>query len=222
MQAVNTYRDRGQAGQVLAQHLAAYRARPEVLVLALPRGGVPVGLEVAKFLSAPMDVFLVRKLGMPGHEELAIGAIASGGIRLLNRELILEAGIPARDVDAIVVRETAELQRREALYRGHRPAPRLAGRTILLVDDGLATGFSMRAALAAARRHEPAWLAAAVPVGAPETCDELAEQADEIVCPLRPSPFQAVGLWYDHFQPTTDEEVHACLREAASLPRPKT
>jgi putative phosphoribosyl transferase len=216
---VRTYRNRAQAGAVLAQHLSQYLDRPGTLVLALPRGGVPVALEVARFLHAPMDVFLVRKLGMPGQEELAIGALASGGVRLLNRDLIEEAGIAAREIDAIAARELAELERREKLYRGPRPAPEIAGHHVIVVDDGLATGFSMRAAVAALRRQHPAWLTVAVPVGAPETCDELADDCDELVCPLRPSPFQAVGLWYEHFEPTSDDEVRAGLEQAAHFPR---
>ncbi len=219
MLAVKTYVDRIQAGQVLAQHLAHYLGRPDALVLALPRGGVPVGFEVAKFLNAPLDVFLVRKLGVPGQEELAMGAIASGGVRLLNTDLIHEAGIPAHAIETVTALESGELKRREQTYRAGRPSRPIPGRVIVVVDDGLATGFSMRAALKALRALGPAWLCAAVPVGAPETCDELAEEADEVVCPLRPSPFQAVGLWYDHFAPTTDEDVVADLAKATELSR---
>jgi predicted phosphoribosyltransferase len=165
-----------------------------------------------------MDVFLVRKLGMPGQEELAIGALASGGVRL-HRELIEEAGIAAREIDAIATREWAELERHEKLYRDQRPAPAIAGRHVIVVDDGLATGFSMRAAVAALRLQHPSWLTIAVPVGAPETCDALVESCDELVCPLRPSPFQAVGLWYEHFEPTSDDEVRAGLVEATRFSR---
>jgi predicted phosphoribosyltransferase len=218
MLAVQRYIDRIQAGQILAEHLAHHTRRRDVLVLALPRGGVPVGLEVARALRAWLDIFLVRKLGMPGQEEFAIGAIASGGVRLLNTDLIQEAGIPAHTVDTLTATENAELKRREDRYRDGRAGAPVAGRIVLVVDDGLATGFSMRAALKALRARDPAWLCAAVPVGAPESCEELAGDADEVVCPLRPSPFQAVGLWYDHFPATTDEEVVASLEQAAALP----
>jgi putative phosphoribosyl transferase len=218
MLALKTYLDRIQAGQVLAQHLPHYLGRAGVVVLALPRGGVPVGFHVAKLLGAPLDIFLVRKLGVPGQEELAMGAIASGGVRLLNTDLIEEAGIPAHAVETVTALENAELKRRERLYRADRPAQPVPGRIIIVVDDGLATGFTMRAALKALRAREPAWLCAAVPVGAPETCEELAAEADEVICPLQPSPFQAVGLWYDHFGPTTDDEVTAILEKAANPP----
>jgi putative phosphoribosyl transferase len=218
MLALKTYLDRIQAGQVLAQHLPHYLGRAGVVVLALPRGGVPVGFQVAKLLGAPLDIFLVRKLGMPGQEELAMGAIASGGVRLLNTDLIEEAGIPAHAVENVTALENAELKRRERLYRADRPAQPVPGRIIIVVDDGLATGVTMRAALKALRAREPAWLCAAVPVGAPETCEELAAEADEVICPLQPSPFQAVGLWYDHFAPTSDDEVTAILEKAANPP----
>lgn len=216
MLAVKTYVDRVQAGQVLARLLEPYRGQPRGLVLALPRGGAPVGLEVARFLRWPLDVFLVRKLGLPGQEELAMGAIASGGIRLLDTALIESAGVPADTVEEITARETAELKRREQLYRGAHPAHPIPGRLVIVVDDGLATGFSMRAALKGLRALKPAQLIAAVPVGAPETCGELARDADLVVCPLQPSPFQAVGLWYDHFAPTDDDEVRRCLAEGAA------
>ncbi len=222
MLAVKTYLDRIQAGQILAQHLVAYLGRTDVVVLALPRGGVPVGLEVARFLNVPLDVFLVRKLGVPGQEELAMGAIASGGVRLLNTDLIAEAGIPGHAIETVTTLENGELKRREELYRAGRPPKPVEGRIVIVVDDGLATGFSMRAALKALRARQPAWLCSAVPVGAPETCDELAEEADAVICPLQPSPFQAVGLWYDHFSPTSDAEVAACLEKAADLPRAAT
>jgi predicted phosphoribosyltransferase len=216
---MNTYRDRHHAGQVLAEQLAHYRNRREALVLALPRGGVPVGFEVAKSLNVLLDVFLVRKLGLPGQEEFAIGAIASGGVRLLNRDLIVEADLSTQEIDAITARETAELNRREQRYREDRPAHELAGRLVIVVDDGLATGFSMRAAVTAVKLQRPAWLTIAVPVGAPDTCDELATMADELVCPLQPSPFRAVGLWYDRFEPTSDDEVRSCLAQI-TLPSP--
>jgi putative phosphoribosyl transferase len=216
--AVKTYHDRVQAGQVLARHLAHHRGEPDGLVLALPRGGVPVALEVARHLNLPLDVFLVRKLGLPGHEELAMGAIASGGIRLLNVSVIEEAGVSANAIEAVTATESEELKRREELYRGARPAQAIPGRSIIVVDDGLATGFTMRAALKGLRALKPLSLTVAVPVGAADTCDELAEEADELVCPLQPSPFQAVGLWYDHFAATSDDEVCKRLAEGAELP----
>lgn len=219
MLALNTYHNRTQAGHVLAQHLAQYLERPAVIVLGLPRGGVSVALEVARFLGVPLDIFLVRKLGVPGHEEIAMGAIASGGICVLHDETIAQAGISPAQLKSVATREAAELERRARLYRGPRSAPDLAGRVVIVVDDGLATGFSVRAAVEAIRRHQPAWVAVAAPVGPPETCEELAEIADEVVCPLRPSPFQAVGLWYEHFEATSDDEVRRCLDEADALRR---
>jgi putative phosphoribosyl transferase len=219
MLAIKTYHDRIQAGQILARHLAHHLDRVDGLVLALPRGGVPVGFEVARYLNLPLDAFLVRKLGLPGQEELAMGAIASGGIRLLNMTVIEEAGVAPREIEAVAAAESAELKRREQLYRDGRAPLRIPGRAIIVVDDGLATGFSMRAAIKGLRALRPASLTVAVPVGAPQTCDELAEEADEVVCPLRPSPFQAVGLWYDHFAPTSDDEVRRCLEEGARFPQ---
>lgn len=220
MLAINTYHNRAQAGRVLAQHLGRYAGYPEVIVLALPRGGVPVGFEVARFLHAPLDVFLVRKLGVPGHEELAMGAIASGGICLINQGTVDEAGISRAQIEAVIQREAAELERRAQLYRGARPLPQLRGRVVILVDDGVATGFSVRAAVEAIRRLRPASIVVAIPVGPPDTCDELAEVADDVVCPLRPSQFQAVGLWYEHFEATSDHEVQACLRDAGETRSP--
>jgi putative phosphoribosyl transferase len=214
MLAVNTYHNRTQAGRVLAQHLAAYLDRPDAIVLGLPRGGVPVALEVAGFLSAPLDVFLVRKLGLPGHTELAMGAIASGGICLLDEPTLAAQTVSPARLKQTLEQETTELERQTKLYRGTRPLPELSGRLVILVDDGVATGFSIRAAIEAIRRFHPSWLIVAIPVGPMETCDELEEVADEVVCPLRPSPFQAVGLWYEHFEATSDEEVQACLRDA--------
>ncbi|HVS51959.1 MAG TPA: phosphoribosyltransferase family protein [Opitutaceae bacterium] len=221
MPAAHPYRDRAAAGRVLAQHLAHHRERPGVVVLGLPRGGVPVALEVARFLGAPLDIFLVRKLGLPGEEEFALGAIASGGVRLLDDALVAAVHLPPDEIERIVRRETAELRRRENLYRANRPELALTGRHLIVVDDGFATGFSMRAALAALRRLQPAWLTAAAPVGAPETCAALADACDEVVCPLRPSSFRAVGLWYERFEPTSDAGVQAALREGASLSTPK-
>jgi len=183
-------------------------------VLALPRGGVPVAAEVANALSAPLDVFVVRKVGVPWHEELAMGAIASGGVRLLNEELIQAYAISDNEVDRAMQRELLELERRETLYRGGRPFPDLRNKTVILVDDGLATGSTMRVAVEALRKEGPARIVVAVPVAAPATCDAFRDVADEIVCALTPEPFYAVGLWYDDFDQTTDAEVHELLARA--------
>lgn len=212
------FRDRIEAGQVLAQRLAAYAHRPDVLVLALPRGGVPVAYEVARGLDVPLDVFLVRKLGLPGHEEFAIGAIASGGIRILNEDAVRAFGITKAEIEAITAEEQVELERRERRYRGTRPPPGVTGKTVILVDDGLATGATMRAAVAALRAQRPARIVVAVPTAAPETCAELAEEVDEIVCAMTPEPFYAVGLWYENFEQITDDEVRALLELAAHAP----
>lgn len=211
------YRDRTDAGRALARILAKTHARKRALVLALPRGGVPIGLEISRALDAPLDVSLVRKLGHPRHEELAIGAIASGGIRLLDEALIAVEKISPTEVDAIVAREFAELRRREAIYRSGRRAPEIACREIILVDDGIATGFSIRVVVRTLKRLRPAHITIAAPVGPPDTCNALAAEVDELVCPLQPSPFHAVGLWYDHFPPLTDEEVCDALAQAAQL-----
>ena len=206
------YADRQEAGVVLAGALQHLRGRAGLLVLALPRGGVPVGYEVARELGAPLDVLIVRKLGHPQHEEYAMGAIASGGIRVMNAEA--ERYVKRSEVERIVQREQAELERRELLYRGDVPPLVLAGRVVVLVDDGLATGSTMRAAARAVRQMQPAWTCIAVPVGAPETCEELEAEADEVVCPARPIPFRAVGLWYRAFPQTSDEEVRQLLAAA--------
>ncbi len=208
------FRDRREAGRILATHLTAYAGRTDVLVLALPRGGVPVGFEVAETLDAPFDVFLVRKLGVPGHEELAMGAIASGGVQVPNTDVLQQLRIPANVVSAVAAREREDLARRERDYRDDRPAPTIAGRTVILVDDGLATGATMRAAAAALRAQHPARLVAAVPVGAPESCAALARDVDELICVATPAPFFAVGLWYEDFTATTDVEVRTLLAEA--------
>jgi putative phosphoribosyl transferase len=209
------FHDRSEAGRFLATKLAAYADRPDVLVLALPRGGVPVAFEVARALHAPLDVFLVRKLGVPGHKELAMGAIASGGVRVLNEDVVRALRIPGEVIDAAAAEERQELERRERLYRGDRPAPDVRGRTVILIDDGLATGSTMRAAIAALRRQGPARIVVAVPVGAPETCAEFQDEADEAICAVTPEPFYAVGMWYEDFTQTTDEDVHDLLERAA-------
>lgn len=206
------YEDRREAGRVLAGALAHYRGRPHLLVLALPRGGVPVAYEVARALKAPLDVFVVRKLGFPGHEEYAMGAIASGGVRVMNP--LPGLSVTPEEVAAAVAREQPELQRRERLYRGQSPAPDLHGRTVIVVDDGLATGATMHAALLGIRQQQPARLVMAVPVGAADSCDALQGVADEVVCVAMPEPFRAVGLWYRQFPQTSDDEVRTLLEDA--------
>ncbi|WP_141618355.1 phosphoribosyltransferase [Myxococcus sp. AB036A] len=208
------FQDRYEGGRVLADHLLRHARQPGTLVLALPRGGVPVGAEVARKLGVPLDVFLVRKLGTPGHEELAMGAIASGGVRVLNREVLDELNIGREQIEAAARREAVELQRREESYREGRPLPDVRGRTVILVDDGLATGTTMRAAVAALRLLEPAAIIVAVPVAAAESCESLAQVADEVVCVRMPKPFYSVGLWYRDFAQTEDDEVRALLAEA--------
>jgi putative phosphoribosyl transferase len=203
------FSNRHQAGRVLAEKLEQFRGRPNLLVLALPRGGVAVGFEVAHALQAPLDVFIVRKLGFPGHEEYAMGAIASGGVRVMNP--IPGMNVSRTEVEAVAAREQDELVRRELLYRGDRPAVSVAGRCVIVVDDGLATGSTMRAAVIAIRQQHPEHLVVAVPVGAEDTCTQLRADADEVVCAAMPSPFRAVGLWYREFPQATDEEVHQLL-----------
>ncbi len=215
------FRDRFDAGRYLAERLRAYADRPGVLVLALPRGGVPVGYEVARALHAPLDVFLVRKLGVPGHEELAMGAIAMGGVRVLNEDVIQGLDIPPRIIDAVTAAEQQELQRRQRLYRDDRPLPLIQGHTVLLVDDGLATGATMQAAVAAVRAQTPAQIVVAVPVAAPPVCAAFEREVDVVVCAMTPDPFYAVGLWYEDFSPTTDEEVHDLLQRADHAPAAK-
>ena len=213
------FQDRTDAGRFLATKLANYAHRPDVLILALPRGGVPVAFEVAKALKAPLDIFLVRKLGVPGQEELAMGAIATGGARVLNREVVQALGISSEIIDWVAAKELQELRRREQLYRGQRPAPNVQDRTVILVDDGLATGATMRAAVLALRQQGPARIVVAVPTAAPSTCAEFETEVDEIVCAVTPEPFYGVGLWYANFSQTTDEEVRNLLQEAAQQPR---
>jgi predicted phosphoribosyltransferase len=208
------FRNRREAGKILARKLMAYANRPDVLVLALPRGGVPVAFEVARALHAPLDVFLVRKLGVPGHEELAMGAIASWGARVLNDDVVRELQISDDVIERVATYERRELERRDKSYRAGRPAPNVGGRTIVLVDDGLATGSTMRAAIAALRQRRPARIVVAVPVGSPETCAEFQDEADEAICAMTPEPFYAVGVWYQDFSQTTDEEVLDLLEAA--------
>jgi erythromycin esterase-like protein/predicted phosphoribosyltransferase len=216
------FRDRREAGRLLAEKLAAYANRPDVLVLALPRGGVPVGYEVARALSAPLDVFVVRKLGVPGYEELAMGAVATGGVRVLNDQLVERLGIPESLIDAVAARERQELARRERLYRGNRPPPDVRGRTVILVDDGLATGATMYAAIEALRQQNPARIVVAVPTASPETCEEMEIKADEVICAITPEPFHAVGRWYRDFSQTTDEEVGVLLAQRGTSEDSKT
>jgi predicted phosphoribosyltransferase len=209
------FRDRRDAGRQLAQALAGYAGRPDVVVLALPRGGVPVAYEVARALHAPLDVFLVRKLGVPGHEEVAFGALASGGVRVLNEDLVQRLGIPPRVIAAVTAAERTELQRRRRAYRGHRrPAP-VRGRIVILIDDGVATGASLRAALVVLRRARPARIVVAVPVAAPEAGAALRAEVDEVLCAWTPEPFHAVGHWYEDFAPTSDAEVRDLLEGSA-------
>ncbi|WP_414515752.1 phosphoribosyltransferase [Nostoc sp. PCC 9305] len=209
------FKDRRFAGQVLAKELSAYANDPNVLVLGLPRGGVPVAFEVAKTLNAPLDVLVVRKLGVPDQEELAMGAIASGGVRIVNKYIISLEKIPDEVIARVALQEERELERRERLYRGNRPLTDLQGHTVILVDDGLATGATMWAAVVTVRKQQPAQIVIAVPVAAPETCQELETEVDEIVCISKPRPFQSVGLWYESFPQTTDEEVRDLLAKAA-------
>jgi len=209
------FANRRKAGETLATKLAAYADRADVLVLGLPRGGVPVAYEVARALRAPLDVFLVRKLGVPGQEELAMGAIATGGVRVLNDEIIFLLGISESVIDAVAHGEQQELERRERLYRGNRPRPEVPGRTVILVDDGLATGSTMRAAAAALRQMGPSRIIVAVPVGAQETCEEFRQEVDEVICAVTPEPFMAVGAWYADFSQTSDDEVRDLLQKMA-------
>src|ERR1700680_4995905 len=207
------FRDRREAGRLLAAKLSGYANRPDLLVLALPRGGVPVAYEVARALGAPLDVFVVRKLGVPGYEELAMGAVATGGVRVLNDQLVERLGIPESLIDAVAARERQELARRERLYRGGRPPPDVRGRTVILVDDGLATGATMRAAIMALRQLQPARIVAAIPTASPETCEELRAEVDDVICAITPEPFLAVGHWYEDFSQTTDDEVRGLLAQ---------
>lgn len=208
------FKDRTAAGQLLAGQLKEYADCSDVLVLALPRGGVPVAFEVAKALNAPLDVFLVRKLGVPGQEELAMGAIASGGVRVLNRNVVRSHRLFEAAIHKTVVREQRELERREKLYRGDRPPLNLHGATVIVVDDGLATGATMRAAIKAIRQQDPARIVVAVPVSAAETCRDIQSEADQVICAMTPEPFYSVGLWYENFSQVTDTEVRDLLKYA--------
>jgi predicted phosphoribosyltransferase len=209
------FANRRHAGQVLARALAGYAKQPGVIVLALPRGGVPVAHEVARALHAPLDVFIVRKLGVPGHEEYAMGAIATGGVRVMNDDVVRRMRIPDDAIASVARAEQQELERRERLYRGAREPLDVHGRTVILVDDGLATGYTMRAAVKALRRQRPSRLVVAVPTAAAETCQDLRAEADEVVCATTPEPFRAVGLWYEDFSQTSDEEVRELLAQAS-------
>jgi putative phosphoribosyl transferase len=220
MLSKDLFKDRTEAGQRLAVKLAAYADRQNVLVLGLPRGGVPVAFEVANALKAPLDVFLVRKLGVPSQEELAMGAIASGGVRVLNEEIVKALRLTEATIDRVAQKEQQELERRERLYRDNRPVPALQGRTVIVVDDGLATGATMRAAIEAVRQQQPARLVVGVPVSSFETCQEIGSEVDEIVCVETPRPFYSVGLWYKDFPQTTDEEVRDLLFKAENSQQP--
>lgn len=217
MTPVGRFRDRKEAGQALARSLGDHYRRPHPLVLALPRGGVPVGREIAQALQIPLDVFVVRKIAMPEQTEVAIGALATGSVQLLDDALIEEAKIPASMVSFLIVKETLELQRREDLYRGGRPPPEISERSVILVDDGVATGYTMRVAILALKKLNPAHVTVAIPVGAPETCKTIEGLVDELICLAQPSPLHAVGLWYDHFPPVTDAEVREGIAEASHV-----
>lgn len=213
------FRDRTQAGQMLARKLSAYANRQDVIVVALPRGGVPVAFEVAKALNVPLDVCIVRKLGVPHHKELAMGAIAAGGVRVLNYDVVSWLGISSKTIDEVAAKELRELQRRDRVYRGECPPLDVRNRTVILIDDGIATGSTMRAAIAILRQQQPQRIIVAVPVAPLETYRELQAEVDEVVCLLTPEPMNAIGLWYENFSQTTDEEVRELLAKqlAASV-----
>jgi putative phosphoribosyl transferase len=215
------FKNRMQAGMLLARQLMPYARRPDVIVLALPRGGVPLGFMVAQALNVPLDVLLVRKLGLPGHSEYAIGAISTDQ-SLLQTDIIKALGVPMEAIEAVAARERKEMERREALYRGDRPPLQLRDKVVILVDDGLATGSTMRVAIQTVRKAQPAKVIVAVPVSAPEACRELAAEADEMVCLSTPQPFYAVGQWYEDFGQTSDEEVTSLLEEAERTRPPVT
>jgi putative phosphoribosyl transferase len=223
MADLQRYKNRSQAGKLLSQQLAHYTDRGDAIVLGLPRGGVPVAYAVARALRLPLDILLVRKLGMPGHEEYAMGAVGSGGVRVLQPEVVDFFRLAPGVIEAATKRELVELDRRERSYRGERPPLRLGGKVAVLVDDGLATGSSMRAAVEVARRHDPARVVVAVPVGAPDSCEALAAEVDELICPRQPPHFHAVSQWYREFDQTSDDEVHELLalawRDAGAAPQ---
>jgi putative phosphoribosyl transferase len=209
----NKFRNRTQAGQMLAQKLTVYN-RPEVIVLGLPRGGVAVAYEIAKVLDAPLDVCIVRKLGLPGHKELAMGAIASDGVRVLNYDVVSNFNISSKTIDEVAARELRELQRRDHIYRGQRPPPNLQHQTIILVDDGIATGSTIRAAIAVIKQEQPKQIIVAVPVAPPDICKQLKTEVDEVVCLIQPKPMYDVAIWYDNFSQITDEQVRQLLEES--------
>lgn len=211
------FRDRAEAGRMLASALRGYANRSDVVILALPRGGAPVAYEVARRLHVPMDVFVVRKIGVPGQPELAMGAVASGGVRVVNRHVVEEMGIDQEEFDAAAAEQERELHRRERLYRGDRPLLDVEGKTVILVDDGLATGTTMRAAAAAMRQHKPARVVVAAPVAAAQTVEEMRQEVDEVVCLRTPPAFYAVGMWYDDFSQTTDEQVRELLERLQAV-----
>lgn len=212
---ITRFRDRSEAGKLLAQQLQAYRNCPDVVVLGLPRGGVPVAFEIARSLNAPLDLCLVRKLGVPTQQELAMGAIALGGVRVINREVVDWLNIPNTVIETVTAEEEAELHRRDRLYRGHRPPPPIENQTIILVDDGLATGSTMRAAIAALQKQQPEYLIVAVPVAPVSVYQQLSTEVDQVVCLLTPEAFQAIGIWYEDFTQITDEQVRDCLEQAS-------
>lgn len=214
------FRNRVEAGRLLAARLTQYANRADVLVLALPRGGVPVGYEIAQALHAPLDVFVVRKLGVPGHEELAMGAIASGGVQVINGSVVESLGIADEAINAVAARELSELERRERAYRDDRPAPEVQGRTVILVDDGIATGSTMRAAVEALRQLEASRIVVATPTAALSTVREMRPEVDELVAVMTPADFAGVGQWYEDFSQTTDEEVRDLLERASQSPNP--
>jgi predicted phosphoribosyltransferase len=207
------YRDRAEAGRILADKLTAYAERSDVIVLALPRGGLPVAAAIASALRAPLDVFVVRKLGLPGHEELAMGAIAAGEVRVLNDDVVRRLQVPDEVIESVAAREQKEVERRERLFRGDRPHFEVNDKTVIVADDGLATGATMRAAVAALRQMNPARIVVAAPVGCAEVAADLSSLADEVICPLTPEPFRAVGLWYADFSQVTDEKVRELLKQ---------
>ncbi len=211
------FNDRTDAGKRLSERLSEYANREDVLILALPRGGVPVAFEVAKELNLKMDIFIVRKLGVPGNEELAMGAIASGNIRVLNEDVIRSFRIPQKAIDEATANELGELERRERIYRKNRPVPKISGSTVILIDDGLATGATMRAAVAAVKTKNPAKVIIAVPVAAPDTCSDFGSEVDEVMCVATPEPFYGVGAWYEDFSQTTDKEVCDLLDKATKI-----